>query len=240
MLERCNIYIYYIYTHSIIVLLDLDPLLCQLWWICWCTLLMMTLSVTIPGSLAKEMKGNIRPFGSCKHRVYADTRWYLGDPNIVKFFMLQYEFTCSIWVAIQDRCMCMCVAMSHACSCSKCSSSCCSVSSNVFFHPYESSKVDVVFFPFQWGVSTTNRRPRKTSDVGLCDQTLVAGFLAQLTSHPLHFFEAHWMSSDGNRLNGGNGIDWNSLELVCVFCVFFSVPLVLFKGGIEMLTFQKG
>jgi len=68
----------------------------------------------------------------------------------------------------------------------------------------------------------------------------VAGFLAQLTSHPLHFFEAHWMSSDGNRLNGGNGIDWNSLELVCVFCVFFSVPLVLFKGGIEMLTFQKG
>ena len=48
------------------------------------------------------------------------------------------------------------------------------------------------------------------------------------------------MSSDGNRLNGGNGIDWNSLELVCVFCVFFSVPLVLFKGGIEMLTFQKG
>ena len=57
---------------------------------------MMTLSVTIPGSLAKEMKGNIRPFGSCKHRVSADTRWYLGDPNTVKFFMLQCEFTCSI------------------------------------------------------------------------------------------------------------------------------------------------
>eukprot|EP00434_Breviolum_minutum_P002448 symbB.v1.2.002165.t1/scaffold116.1/size325063/22 len=30
---------------------------------------------------------------------------------------------------------------------------------------------------------------RKPSDVGLCDQTLVAGFFAQLTSHPLHFFE---------------------------------------------------
>ena len=81
------------------LLLDLDPLLWQLWWICWCTLLMMTLSVTIPGSLAKEMKGNIRPFGSCKHRTSVDTRWYLGGQNIVKFFMLQYEFTCSIWVA---------------------------------------------------------------------------------------------------------------------------------------------
>lgn len=48
---------------------------------------MMTLSVTIPGSLAKEMKGNIRPFGSCKHRVSVDTRGYLGDRNIVVLYV---------------------------------------------------------------------------------------------------------------------------------------------------------
>ena len=44
-------------------------------------------------------------------------------------------------------------------------------------------------------------------------------------------------------LNGGNGIE-NGLEFLWNWCVlffglFFGVPLVLFKGGIEMLTFQK-
>ena len=59
--------------------------------------------------------------------------------------------------------------------------------------------------------------PRKSSEVGLCDQTLVAGYVAEKTS--LHFFEVREGKGSDWRFLRGNSI-WHPFKKIGFSCFF--------------------
>lgn len=78
----------------------------------------------------------------------------------------------------------------------------------------------IIFSWFPPNASQTKLRvlsPRKSSEVGLCDQTLVAGYVAEKTS--LHFFEVREGKGSDWRFLRGNS-NWHPLKKLvsAVFC----------------------